>query len=309
MSHKKGGVSLFISPAWLPKIQAGIQTIQQHQHRFERRTPHLQSPLDGIHIVTDRNPSLEFFKLAQQIGRKRYHYCNPRAAYRKSYSFGCVRVFLNPKWPNMHSVKIYINPSQGAMSLHQVFDWIRFIVGDVTECWVKGVHYKIDIQGLKAADCINNIWWPRYRKNPDYSRYKGRTVYFGTRTSKQQLVVYDKARQLDMNAVLTRIELRTAVDNDNLTTVCDYFSHITELNVFEDVTLINASEEFVNDQLRPFGKRMLDQCISKTLKSLSTYRRGKLLDSLASEGYMENVEPLYRQCLLQWLQSQEGQPA
>jgi hypothetical protein len=302
----KGEITMKISSAWLPEVHRGVQ-LTQHQHLFERRTPYLQSPLDGIQIVTNRSTTSEFLELAQRIGRRRYHYCNPRAAYRKSYSFGCVRVFMNPKWKDMHAVKIYINPSQGGLTVKQVFDWIKFIVGDVTDCWVKGVHYKIDIHGLNTTGCINKIWWPCYRKNPDYDRYKGRTVYFGTRTSKKQLVVYDKARQMDQRAILTRIELRVNNDKKDLLAVDDYFSRITEFNVFEDVSLIDAPEKLIDDWSQQFGRRKLDKCISRVLKSMTKYWRIKMLDHLTTEGYVQSLQPLYMQQLLRWLRVQEGE--
>ncbi|RUS48851.1 hypothetical protein [Cohnella sp. AR92] len=294
-------MSVAISKAWISSVKQNIHGFQQYHNLFERKTPYQSSPFDGIHFVTDKPLTADFLILAALFARVNYHYLQPNQHYMKSYSFGCVRVFVNPKHRNMHIIKIVINPSQGGLTLQQVIDWLVFIVGRTTDVWMKVIHPKIDVAGLDTLECIRSIWWPTYRKKPDYERFKDQTLYLGSRESKQQLVVYDKAKHMKSDSLLTRIELRHKYEKGSEIAFDDFHQQLLLKNWFKEVYLISATEDFIDELLDQFKNKVRKPYIGQTMKSLSPYQRKKILSQLSALNLAVSMSNEYTNQLLRWL--------
>jgi hypothetical protein len=288
-----------ISSSWKSKVQKGIAAWPRYYALFEQRTPYQESPLDGIHLTTTQPLTTTFLQLAKQLAEYHQHYGNSKCNYNESFTFGCVRVFMKPKYFNNRSIKIIINPSEGGLAMQQVLDWITFITGGLDDVWVRAVHWKMDIHGLNTVKCIQSIWWPHFRKA---KLYKGKTLYLGTSKSKRQLVIYNKAAHMKQRGDLTRIELRQKYDKHSEMLIADFTAKlVTVRNPFEDVLLVNASPQLFNQCLSCYNKQIIDGVVYKTLKGLNWYERVKVLQQLASMNLLTQLSPVYDQQLTQWL--------
>lgn len=185
--------------AWNSIVKKNKENIKEYIHLFEPTTPYRCSPFDGIALLSNEKLSPEFQDFITTLGGWRPISEN-KSPYKYMFTLGPVTVLTGKKY-NMADVKIRINPSRAGLSLQQTIDWVRFIIGNENHVSVSRVDFKIDTN-INITGAIYKVWWESGFRSVNDS-YSNETLYLGGKRSCQQLVVYDKAKEMGIEGNLT----------------------------------------------------------------------------------------------------------
>jgi hypothetical protein len=164
-----------ISNKWNSSIQQLPTEVRQYHQLFEMGAPYLASPIDGIHLLTNACFANDFVSTLHKVG---IPFRNEQSTYNFGFKLGCITVFFYPKYPKSPKHKIVINPSEGGLTMQQVLEWVRFMIGDERLATVKRIDSKIDLFGVVTEDIINRIWVDGFRSVNN--QYAGETLYLGS---------------------------------------------------------------------------------------------------------------------------------
>lgn len=285
-----------ISSKWNSSIQQFPTEVLQHHQLFQMGAPYLSSPIDGLHLLTNARFTNDFVSLLHQVGIP----VRPEeSAYNFGHRLGCISIQIYPKFPQTPKNKIIINPSEAGLTLRQVVEWVRFMIGDERLAIVKRIDSKVDLFGVVTEDYINRIWVDGFR-SINY-RYIGETLYLGSRTSKQQRVIYNKAKQKGLSTNWTRIEVRRSYEKDEQLTLNDFHQLYPTYNPFESMVLITADVNTLNNLLSRYKLQMGNEKVIDVFKKLDTYKRRFILRELKKMGFIEELNLEYQRQLRNWL--------
>lgn len=253
-------------------------------------------PYDGIIFSTDAPPKDEFLT---KVRPARYGLLQPREI---PHYFNTLRYrYFNVLWTPLDSAApntiIRLNPAINKLSPEKLLEILKFIVGSYDGVYVSAFDEKVDIANLTAKEAAKRIYVGYKRKCPVNYDEKDETYYFGSR-ERQQVKVYDKAKEQQLSGVLTRIEKKVK-----------YSKHLRPLA--SDFLINERDDIFQNEQLVDIdavdGQSKIGLLIEETGYLMTGYQRLSKWEKLKLRQHRAFLHPRLdikaqlRQELLNWL--------
>ncbi|ALS77198.1 hypothetical protein AUO94_00420 [Planococcus kocurii] len=297
MKHK-------MSDSWNTSISKRSKK-KEYASLFELQTSFLESPCDGIVFSSDHLLTDQFLELAKEVATFSSAASHKSTAHSEIIGFGAVSVWRKRRYKNTRMYRVRINPSIGCMKPEQILKWIFFIFGRFDGIYIRNIDLKVDIDHHTFSKVAKTCWAPNFRSRE--KKYKG-TIYFGSSTSKRQLVIYDKEqelmkkRKIRLGHTMVRLEMRLKFYEQKEIPLTSFMNlDFKSLIPFKDVVLIDSPKEDFLKTLR--GKQSLgyiENDVYQTMKAIPNCSRPRIIKELSLKGRVEFISDIFNKQMTKW---------